>query len=122
MQALRALAASLVEIHGQHDERALTDAATHRALVDAYGGLEAQARATRAAPTRRCATPSGRWTPSGPASPPREAEADFARHAHEELAKLAVRPGEEEELAEPPAGDDAGREGRRRHPRGARSL
>ena len=40
-QALRALAAALVEIHGQHDERALTDSATHRALVDAYGGLEA---------------------------------------------------------------------------------
>src|SRR5579875_1857146 len=38
-QTLRALAAGLVEIHGQHDERALLDAATHRALVDAYGGL-----------------------------------------------------------------------------------
>ena len=39
-QALRSLARGLVEIHGQHDERALTDAASHRTLVDAYGGLE----------------------------------------------------------------------------------
>ena len=39
-QALRGLASALVEIHGQHDERALTDPSTHRALVDAYGGLE----------------------------------------------------------------------------------
>src|SRR5208337_3597469 len=44
VQALRALASSLVEIHGQHDERALTDQATHRALIDSYGGLEAEAR------------------------------------------------------------------------------
>src|ERR1700721_298192 len=37
-QALRGLASALVEIHGQHDERALTDPSTHRTLVDAYGG------------------------------------------------------------------------------------
>ena len=35
--------AALVEIHGQHDERALIDAATHRQLVDAFGGLESAA-------------------------------------------------------------------------------
>ena len=29
-QALKALGAALVEIHGQHDERALVDMATHR--------------------------------------------------------------------------------------------
>src|SRR5215467_5318286 len=41
-QALKALGAALVEIHGQHDERALVDAATHRRLLDAFGGLEDQ--------------------------------------------------------------------------------
>src|SRR5271157_5843428 len=46
-QALRSLASALVEIHGQHEERALTDPATHRELVDAYGGLEAEAQAVR---------------------------------------------------------------------------
>ncbi|MGB6540216.1 MAG: AAA family ATPase, partial [Xanthobacteraceae bacterium] len=40
VQVLRALGAALVEIHGQHDERAFVEAATHRALLDAYGGNE----------------------------------------------------------------------------------
>src|ERR1041385_6882138 len=39
VQVLRALGAVLVEIHGQHDERAFVEAATHRVLLDAYGGL-----------------------------------------------------------------------------------
>ena len=42
-QALKALGAALVEIHGQHDERALVDTATHRRLLDAFGGLEGEA-------------------------------------------------------------------------------
>src|SRR5256886_6801796 len=42
-QALKTLGAALVEIHGQHDERALVDMATHRRLLDAFGGLEANA-------------------------------------------------------------------------------
>ena len=44
-QVLQALGAALVEIHGQHDARALVDVATHRRLLDAYGGLEADAAA-----------------------------------------------------------------------------
>src|ERR1700678_3292981 len=43
VQVLRALGAVLVEIHGQHDERAFVDAATHRALLDAYGRIDADA-------------------------------------------------------------------------------
>src|SRR4030088_1258952 len=39
-QALKTLGAALVEIHGQHDERALVDVATHRRLLDAFGGLD----------------------------------------------------------------------------------
>src|SRR3974377_2225995 len=41
VQVLRAFGAALVEIHGQHDERAFVEAATHPALLAAYGGLEA---------------------------------------------------------------------------------
>ncbi len=97
-QALRALSASLVEIHGQHDERALTDPATHRALVDAYGGLDALAEETRRAhaATREAERALEAERARVAAA---EAEADFARHAHDELTKLAVRPGEEEKLA-----------------------
>lgn len=36
-QALRAIGNYLVEIHCQHDDRALVDPAAHRALVDAFG-------------------------------------------------------------------------------------
>src|SRR6185437_7671373 len=45
VQALQALGAALVEIHGQHDARALVDASTHRHLLDAYGRLEDDAAA-----------------------------------------------------------------------------
>src|SRR5579871_509472 len=45
VQTLKLLGAALVEIHGQHDERALVDAATHRRLLDAFAGLEAEAEA-----------------------------------------------------------------------------
>src|SRR5579885_1257492 len=47
--ALRALGETLVEVHGQNDQRGLLDVATHRNLLDAYGGYaplaaEVQAR------------------------------------------------------------------------------
>src|SRR6202451_1886862 len=42
-QVLRSVGSALVEIHGQHDDRALVDTVTHRLLLDAYGGLEADA-------------------------------------------------------------------------------
>lgn len=32
----------LVELHGQHDERAMLDPAIHRALIDTFGGLDGQ--------------------------------------------------------------------------------
>src|SRR3978361_1243659 len=75
VQTLKAVGTALVEIHGQHDERALVDASTHRRLLDAFarpereaGGLEAagglpclanSARAWSAPRARRitCATP-----------------------------------------------------------------
>src|SRR6187431_1038225 len=47
-QALQSLGAALVEIHGQHDARALVDAATHRRLLDAFGGLDETAAAVTA--------------------------------------------------------------------------
>jgi DNA repair protein RecN (Recombination protein N) len=40
VQTLKSVGAALVEIHGQHDERALVDATTHRCLLDAFAGLE----------------------------------------------------------------------------------
>ncbi len=97
-QALRAFASALVEIHGQHDERALTDSSTHRALIDVYGGLEPLAAATGKAyaalreAERALSAERARVEAA-------EAEAEFAVHARDELARLAVQPDEEETLA-----------------------
>ena len=97
-QALRSLASALVEIHGQHDERALTDPAMHRALVDAYGGLDPLVRAVQSGfAVLREAEAALEAERARVAEA--EAEAEFARHAHEELSGLAVQPGEEDALA-----------------------
>jgi DNA repair protein RecN (Recombination protein N) len=98
-QTLRAVAADLVEIHGQHDERALLDASTHRALVDAYGGHDALARATRSAFAALREVEAELATERARVAAARKA-ADFARHACDELTALDVKPGEEETLAE----------------------
>ncbi len=36
---LRSVGDTLIEVHGQHDERGLLDETGHRAMLDAYGGL-----------------------------------------------------------------------------------
>ena len=98
-QALRAIGASLVEIHCQHDDRALVDPNAHRALVDAHGGLgdkAAQVRELHAAlqrARRALAEEEARVERA-------RAEADYLRHASDELAALAPQPGEEAALAE----------------------
>ena len=68
VQVLRALGAALVEIHGQHDERAFVDAATHRALLDAYGGIEARAAEVDAAVGRAARARSRRRRRTAPRS------------------------------------------------------
>jgi DNA repair protein RecN (Recombination protein N) len=99
VQVLRSLGGALVEIHGQHDERALVDASTHRALLDAFGGLDEQgAEVGRLWQARR-------QTEAAVAAHQREVEraqreAEFLRHAVAELTKLAPEAGEETALAE----------------------
>jgi len=57
VQTLKAVGTALVEIHGQHDERALVDASTHRRLLDAFAGLEKDVAALEQLwETRRAAT------------------------------------------------------------------
>jgi DNA repair protein RecN (Recombination protein N) len=98
-QTLRALSADLVEIHGQHDERALMDSSTHRSLVDNYGGLGSLAQATRTAFASLRAIEADLARERAEVAK-RQAAADFARHAAEELTGLEVQPGEEASLAE----------------------
>ncbi len=99
VQVLQALGTALVEIHGQHDARALVDAATHRRLLDAYGGLEADAAALEQLWQGRRDTQAA--VASHRAEVERAArEAEWLRHAADELAKLKPEAGEETALAD----------------------
>ena len=98
-QILRTLGRALVEIHGQHDDRAMVEPATHRQLVDAFGGLGKPLAIIREAHARMRSIESERRVEEARVAAIR-AEADYLRHAHAELEKLAVEPGEETMLAE----------------------
>jgi DNA repair protein RecN (Recombination protein N) len=98
VQVLKQLGAALVEIHGQHDERALVDVATHRALLDAFGGLEAQAAAVGRAWTTYRAADEAVSAHRARVEQARR-EADWLRHAVEELTRLKPEEGEETSLA-----------------------
>jgi len=99
VQVLRALGAALVEIHGQHDERAFVEAATHRALLDAYGGIgdDASEVARLWADRRACeaAVESHRAEVERASR-----EAEWLRHAVDELGRLTPETGEETALAD----------------------
>src|SRR5215467_1698905 len=99
VQVLRSVGSALVEIHGQHDDRALVDTATHRRLLDAYGSLEAEAaEVTRLWTLRRDA--EQRVAQHRAEVERAQREADWLRHAADELRQLAPEPGEETSLAE----------------------
>jgi DNA repair protein RecN (Recombination protein N) len=99
VQVLKQLGSALVEIHGQHDERALTDAATHRRLLDAFGGLEIQASEVETLwQARRDAREAAEAHRTEVERAKREG--DWLRHAVDELNKLAPQSGEETALAE----------------------
>jgi DNA repair protein RecN (Recombination protein N) len=99
VQVLRALGAALVEIHGQHDERAFVDAATHRALLDAYGAAESDAAAVARLWNERRACESAAVDHRAEVDRAQR-EADWLRHAVDELAGLAPQAGEETALAQ----------------------
>lgn len=99
VQTLKAVGAALVEIHGQHDERALVDAVTHRRLLDAFAGLDKDVAALEALwAARRTAQQALDEHRAGMERAAREA--DYLRHASDELKKLAPQDGEETALAE----------------------
>jgi len=102
-QALKMLGAALVEIHGQHDERALVDVATHRRLLDAFAGLESAADEVEELWQARRAREEEVSTHRAEVERAQR-EADWLRHAVEELKGLAPKPSEETLLAEKRAG------------------
>lgn len=99
LNLLRSVAAELVEIHGQHADRALVDVSAHRRLLDAFGGLQAQvdsvAKLWKTASDAADALEQHRALMAKA-----EAERDYLEHAVAELKKLAPQPNEEQQLAE----------------------
>ena len=96
---MQAVGRQLIEIHGQHDDRALIDAATHRALLDAFGGLESDVEATRKTHAALSAAET-KVVEQRALIAEAAAREDYARHVVEELAELAPEVGEEDALAE----------------------
>ncbi len=91
-EVLRELSDTLVELHGQHDDRGLLNPRGHRALLDAFAGVELTAlrAAWRARSQTREALAQARA-----ALDRAQAEEEFLRHAVAELDKLNPLPGEE---------------------------
>jgi len=96
---LRQLGSLLVEIHGQHDERALVEAGNHRRLLDAFAGLEAQA-AHVGSLWRAASEAEGLLAQEREALAAAAAERTYVEHAAEELRTLGPAEGEEEALAQ----------------------
>jgi DNA repair protein RecN (Recombination protein N) len=99
IQLMREAGNQLVEIHGQHDNRALVDTEAHRMLLDAFGGLTEEA--DRLGRLFRTWKEAGRELRTHRAKVEAAArEADYLRASVDELEKLAPVDGEEDELAE----------------------
>ena len=94
-EVLRALSDTLVELHGQHDDRGLLNPRGHRLLLDAFAGIDTgAARAAWAA--RR--TAESALADAEAALESARREEDFLRHAVKELDDLDPQPGEEADL------------------------
>jgi DNA repair protein RecN (Recombination protein N) len=99
VQLLREAGGHLVEIHGQHDDRALVDTEAHRMLLDAFAGLTEEADSVGS--LYRTWKEAGRELKIHRAKVEAAArEADYLRASVDELEKLSPVDGEEDELAE----------------------
>lgn len=96
---MRDIGHALVEIHGQHDERALVDPGAHRELLDAFGGHVGAARSTAEA-WRFWRSAEQEFARHRARVEAAAREADYLRSSVAELVKLDPQPGEETDLAE----------------------
>lgn len=93
-EVLRELSETLVELHGQHDDRGLLNPRGHRAILDDFAGNDAAKAKVRAAWSGLAAARKAAKV----AAIEREAikaEEEFLRHAVAELDKLDPQAGEE---------------------------
>ncbi len=94
-EVLRDLSDTLVELHGQHDDRGLLNPRGHRALLDIFAGLDLGP--LREAWRERSAARAG-LAAAEAALVAARGEEDYLRHAVAELDKLDPQPGEEASL------------------------
>ena len=94
---LRAIGASLVEIHGQHDDRGLLNARGHRALLDSFARADT---GDIAAAHARLRTTEEALAAAELDLESAARDREWLEHAVAELAKFAAEPGEEALLAE----------------------
>jgi DNA repair protein RecN (Recombination protein N) len=94
---LREAGGSLVEIHGQHDDRGLLNPKGHRALLDNFGRIDL-APATRA--WSRLSGLRAELDQLRRNAADADRDREFLDHSIAELAKLEPEPGEEQSLAE----------------------
>ena len=96
---LQTVGGQLVEIHGQHDGRALVDPTTHRTALDAFASAAPAVAAVRAA---HLALAEAAEAVAAQRAAVEEARAreEYARHVVEELSALKPEAGEEAILAE----------------------
>lgn len=96
-EVLRALSDTLVELHGQHDDKGLLDPRAHRAMLDAFGGLEAQRDKLRGA-WRIWRDAQDRLAEEESSLAAAARDAEYLRHSAKELDDLDPQPGEDEAL------------------------
>ncbi|MCK0093961.1 DNA repair protein RecN [Yoonia sp. F2084L] len=96
-EVLRNLSETLVELHGQHDDRGLLNPRGHRQMLDSYAGLDGLLDKTRASWRTLCDAQRALAAAEAKIAEAR-AEEDFLRHAVAELDTLAPEAGEEATL------------------------
>ncbi|MCF6271932.1 MAG: DNA repair protein RecN [Rhodobacteraceae bacterium] len=96
-EVLRGLGAALVEVHGQHDDRGLLNARGHMALLDSFAENE-RALVKVAAAWAGLRQAEAELEAAQQAVAAAEADAEYVRHALEELAVLAPETGEDATL------------------------
>lgn len=94
---LRAIGETLVEVHGQHDDRGLLNPRGHRVLLDAFAGADKELSAVRDAWR---ASRSARDALAAAEAAAEEAARDqeYLEHAAKELRDLAPESGEDDAL------------------------
>jgi DNA repair protein RecN (Recombination protein N) len=102
---LREIGSLAVEIHGQHDERGLLNSRGHRALLDAFGGLDVEPVTLAWSDVTRI---EGELAQARAELAAAERDRDYLAHSLSEIDALAPEAGEETRLAEERAAMQAG--------------